>query len=52
MNNKNEKTQKKTTYEKPVNLSGVPFKEVLGALLKTPKQDNKEVNKGEQNNED
>ena len=35
--------KKKTTCEKPVSLAGASFNEVVGALLKTPKQKNTET---------
>ena len=34
---KNTEKKKKANAEKPISLFGAPFKDVLGALLKTPK---------------
>ena len=47
MDKKKVEQKNKTTYEKPINLSGASFKEVLGALLNTkpmPKEEEKEKN--------
>ncbi len=45
------KDSEKTTNEKPVSLAGAPFKDVLGALLKTPKPKENDSNKsGKHNN--
>jgi len=45
MNDKKE-NPKKTTYEKPISLSGATFKEVIKALLDT-KKPNKNTKNGE-----
>lgn len=37
MKNDSKKKKKKSNAEKPVSLAGATFKEVLAALLKTPK---------------
>jgi len=42
MNDKKKKNTRKTTYDKPVSLTGASFDEVVGALLKTPKPEKKE----------
>jgi len=53
MAEKKEETAKKTSYEKPVSLSGASFKEVIRALLKTkpmPPENDKRVNNGKKEN--
>jgi len=42
MNDKKKKPTRKTTYDKPVSLTGASFKDIVGALLKTPKPEKEE----------
>lgn len=47
MEEKNKKTNKKITSEKPISLAGASFEEVVGALLKTPKPEKKKEKSGD-----